>query len=73
MFMSDELTASPTPVVHDVRHDIHSFYWVLLWVVLRHTRHTFSAPGEHLRYTALFGADLATADVDAEFGERKRE
>ena len=37
--MSDELLAPPDPVVHDVRHDIHSFYWVLIWVVLRHTVH----------------------------------
>ena len=37
--MSDELLAPPSPVVHDIRHDIHSFYWVLIWVVLRHTAH----------------------------------
>lgn len=60
---------------HEADHDLESFFWVLLWVVLRHTRHTFSAPDEHLRYTALFGADPATVDVDvnAEFGERKRD
>ncbi|KAM5544098.1 hypothetical protein V8D89_002284 [Ganoderma adspersum] len=39
LFMSDELLDSPDPVVHDVRHDIHAFYWVLLWVLLRHTAH----------------------------------
>ena len=37
--MSDELLDPPSPVVHDIRHDIHSFYWVLIWVVLRHTAH----------------------------------
>ena len=58
---------------HEADHDLESFFWVLLWVVLRHTRHTFSAPDEHLRYTALFGADPATIDVDAEFGTRKRD
>ncbi|PIL28128.1 hypothetical protein GSI_09779 [Ganoderma sinense ZZ0214-1] len=42
LFMSDELLVSHGPIVHDVRHDIHSFYWVLLWVVLRHTRHNLS-------------------------------
>ncbi|KAI1788690.1 hypothetical protein LXA43DRAFT_1024688 [Ganoderma leucocontextum] len=39
LFMSDELLASRVPVVHDVRHNIHSFYWVLLWVILHHTVH----------------------------------
>ena len=26
-------------LVHKPRHDLESFYWVLLWVVLRHTQH----------------------------------
>ncbi|CCM03307.1 uncharacterized protein FIBRA_05435 [Fibroporia radiculosa] len=26
-------------VVHEPRHDLESFYWVLLWLVLRHTDH----------------------------------
>ncbi|KAI0750211.1 hypothetical protein C8Q80DRAFT_1233155 [Daedaleopsis nitida] len=26
-------------VIHEPRHDLESFYWVLLWVVLRHTHH----------------------------------
>ncbi|KAH9940653.1 hypothetical protein B0H21DRAFT_893563 [Amylocystis lapponica] len=26
-------------VVHLVQHDLESFYWVLMWIVLRHTRH----------------------------------
>ena len=29
-------------VVHSVQHDLESFYWVLLWVVLRHIKHNFS-------------------------------
>lgn len=24
-------------VIHDVRHDLESFYWLLVWLVLRHT------------------------------------
>ncbi|KAM5544829.1 hypothetical protein V8D89_001727, partial [Ganoderma adspersum] len=45
LFMSDDLLSPSTdaPVAHDIRHDIHSFYWVLLWVVLRHTAH--NSPG----------------------------
>ncbi|KAI0750140.1 hypothetical protein C8Q80DRAFT_674703 [Daedaleopsis nitida] len=30
-------------VVHGVHHDLESFYWVLLWVVLRHTEHNLDA------------------------------
>ncbi|TFY57944.1 hypothetical protein EVJ58_g6714 [Rhodofomes roseus] len=26
-------------VTHDVRHDLESFYWLLVWMVLRHARH----------------------------------
>ncbi|KAH9940654.1 hypothetical protein B0H21DRAFT_794386 [Amylocystis lapponica] len=26
-------------VVHLVQHDLESFYWVFIWIVLRHTRH----------------------------------
>ncbi|KAI0373622.1 hypothetical protein BV20DRAFT_749729, partial [Pilatotrama ljubarskyi] len=26
-------------IVHHIHHDLESFYWVLLWVVLRHTNH----------------------------------
>ena len=29
-----------TYVAHDVRHDLESFFWLLLWVVLRYTRTT---------------------------------
>ncbi|KAI0350408.1 hypothetical protein OH77DRAFT_1431014 [Trametes cingulata] len=27
-------------VQHEARHDLESFYWVLLWIVLRHAHHT---------------------------------
>ncbi|EED78887.1 predicted protein [Postia placenta Mad-698-R] len=27
-------------VVHTVHHDLQSFYWLLIWIVLRHTAHT---------------------------------
>ncbi|KAM5544812.1 hypothetical protein V8D89_001710 [Ganoderma adspersum] len=75
-FLATELLESPDGR-HEVDHDLESFFWVLPWVVLRHTRHTFSVPDEQLGYTALFGADPATidvdVDVDAEFGTRKRD
>ncbi|RDX46238.1 hypothetical protein OH76DRAFT_1407146 [Lentinus brumalis] len=28
--------------VHGVRHDLQSFYWVLMWLVLRHTKHSLA-------------------------------
>lgn len=27
-------------IIHEARHDLESFYWLLLWLVLRHTRHS---------------------------------
>ncbi|TFK88996.1 hypothetical protein K466DRAFT_661884 [Polyporus arcularius HHB13444] len=29
-------------IVHGVHHDLVSLYWVLVWIVLRHTAHNFS-------------------------------
>ena len=43
-----------THVAHDVRHDLESFFWLLLWVVLRYTR-TTSWPKYRL-YGEVFGA-----------------
>ncbi|KAI0706499.1 hypothetical protein C8Q76DRAFT_860643 [Earliella scabrosa] len=34
-----ELLSSKTPVVHATRHDLESFHWVLLWILLRHASH----------------------------------
>ncbi len=31
------LVKSSQPIVHAIPHDLESFYWTLLWVVLRHT------------------------------------
>nr|VWO96499.1 Uncharacterized protein [Ganoderma boninense] len=40
LFMASELlTPSADPIIHAIPHDLESFYWVLLWVVLRHTQH----------------------------------
>ncbi|KAI0355846.1 hypothetical protein OH77DRAFT_268114 [Trametes cingulata] len=27
------------PIIHNTHHDLESFYWVLIWIVLRHTDH----------------------------------
>ena len=31
-------------LIHKPHHDLESFYWVLLWVILRHTVHNFGQP-----------------------------
>lgn len=38
-FMAVEMLDSDKVVIHKPRHDLESFYWVLLWVILRHTLH----------------------------------
>ena len=30
-------------VVHELRHDLESFFWLLVWIILRHTTHTLDA------------------------------
>ncbi len=59
-FMATELLESPD-TRHEVEHDLESFFWVLLWVVLRHTKHKYPQGGEE--YTTLLGAG-PYADVD---------
>ncbi|RPD54996.1 hypothetical protein L226DRAFT_616630 [Lentinus tigrinus ALCF2SS1-7] len=40
-FMAMEiLEEGPGQVIPGVHHDLESIYWVLLWIVLRHTRHS---------------------------------
>ncbi|EIW58068.1 uncharacterized protein TRAVEDRAFT_21480 [Trametes versicolor FP-101664 SS1] len=41
------------PVMHDTQHDLESFYWVLLWTVLRHTAHNHP-DGRHLACASVF-------------------
>ncbi|KAI0763861.1 hypothetical protein BD413DRAFT_483568 [Trametes elegans] len=38
-FMAYEILSSE-PTVHSGHHDLESIYWVLLWIVLRHTKHS---------------------------------
>ncbi|KAI0641971.1 hypothetical protein C8Q79DRAFT_265404 [Trametes meyenii] len=37
-FMAIEMLNVPE-IIHNTHHDLESFYWVLLWVVVRHTNH----------------------------------
>ncbi|KAH9915730.1 uncharacterized protein B0H18DRAFT_1215343 [Fomitopsis serialis] len=43
-------------VVHEVRHDLESFFWLLLWLVLRHTDHDAGPRGCEL----IFDGDTDT-------------
>ena len=45
-------------VVHGVHHDLESVYWVLVWIILRHTVHTLSM--EDARAVFVFGRDSAS-------------
>ncbi|KAI0753843.1 hypothetical protein C8Q74DRAFT_1182164, partial [Fomes fomentarius] len=38
-YMAVAILGSYEPIIHDVHHDLESAYWVLLWLVLRHTEH----------------------------------
>ncbi len=38
--MSCEILKGSPGLIHRVYHDLESYYWVILWIVLRHTRHT---------------------------------
>ncbi|KAH9922502.1 uncharacterized protein B0H18DRAFT_910291 [Fomitopsis serialis] len=41
-------------VTHEARHDLESFYWLLVWIVLRHT--AFIHPNGEWAWHELFGA-----------------
>ncbi|KAH9930130.1 uncharacterized protein B0H18DRAFT_1117183 [Fomitopsis serialis] len=51
-FMAIEILE--TYLVHDVHHDLESFFWLLLWIVLRHTNHTNHS--SHVIYLEIFNA-----------------
>lgn len=42
-------------IIHDACHDLESFYWLLVWLVLRHTDHEHEAG--NLACSRLFDAD----------------
>ncbi|KAI0763857.1 hypothetical protein BD413DRAFT_616175 [Trametes elegans] len=39
-FMAYEILKSRPTTVHSGHHDLESIYWVLVWIVLRHTKHS---------------------------------
>ncbi|OJT05821.1 hypothetical protein TRAPUB_3316 [Trametes pubescens] len=63
----DLLRSSLVPVMHDSCHDLESFYWVLVWIVLRHTAHNY--PGatrqEACSHVFKFGNDNEASTAKA--------
>jgi len=45
-------------VIHEARHDLESFYWLLVWIVLRHT--AFIHEDEERAWYELFNAGTIT-------------
>ena len=62
--MALQLLARVCPV-HRVSHDLESFYWVLLWVVLRHTAHRHPAKDQALPSIFTEGDDWSAAGAKA--------
>ncbi|KAI9069096.1 hypothetical protein FKP32DRAFT_1600109 [Trametes sanguinea] len=59
-------------IIHDPAHDIESFYWLLLWVVLRHT-HCYrrqNEDGEAIRRRLRYDPDVDDASLDVLCGSR---
>ncbi|EPS93231.1 hypothetical protein FOMPIDRAFT_89013 [Fomitopsis schrenkii] len=54
LFMAIEILKSE--VTHEVRHDLESFYWLLIFILLRHTKHG------HVRGKAAFGSLFTVID-----------
>ncbi|KAI0788265.1 hypothetical protein C8Q74DRAFT_1195372, partial [Fomes fomentarius] len=55
-FMAVELQKTKN-ILHNVHHDIESFYWVFMWVILRHTAHTHELGHAACAIYFKFGSD----------------
>ncbi|OCH84987.1 hypothetical protein OBBRIDRAFT_785496 [Obba rivulosa] len=59
-FMAVEMLEKPPfAVEHGLHHDLESFYWVLVWAVLRHTDHTHPDPNRGYGQVFSPGNDYA--------------
>ncbi|TFK93806.1 hypothetical protein K466DRAFT_510969 [Polyporus arcularius HHB13444] len=59
-FMGYELLRG-VAVIHGVQHDLESYFWVLLWVVLRHT--TINLPANTCETVFQYGDDKKARDA----------
>lgn len=48
-FVAIDIVEMQVYYVHDVRHDMESFFWVLLWVVLQYTRTAYRPTSRRYR------------------------
>ncbi|KAI9001494.1 hypothetical protein BD414DRAFT_35729 [Trametes punicea] len=68
-FMSYEILVHPNSI-HDAHHDLESFYWVLIWVFVRHTDHG-DFRGSKLCDTIFnYGSDDDSASAKRDWLER---
>ncbi|TFY68464.1 hypothetical protein EVJ58_g1004 [Rhodofomes roseus] len=58
-YFARELLNRSGPVFHRAHHDIESFYWVVLWIILCHTDH--DNPDDTAAYDGVFDADTQKA------------
>ncbi|KAI0729233.1 hypothetical protein C8Q72DRAFT_993433 [Fomitopsis betulina] len=63
LFMAIEVLR--TCVAHEVHHDLESFFWLLIWVVFRHTAHSQSSDCE--LFLTLFGPQTAAGSAAAKY------
>ncbi|KAH9915732.1 uncharacterized protein B0H18DRAFT_1124684 [Fomitopsis serialis] len=56
-FMAVEIISGG--IIHEIRHDLESFYWLLVWIVLRYCDHDHDAGTQ--AYAVLFGANTDSA------------
>lgn len=54
-FKALEMLEDDSPSVHSVRHDLEAFFWLLIWVILRHTR--IAHWRAHTFHNSVFGGD----------------
>ncbi|KAH9836362.1 uncharacterized protein C8Q71DRAFT_907950 [Rhodofomes roseus] len=58
-FMAIEILNQAFGVTHEARHDLESFYWLLVWIILRHT--TFQHEDGDRAWHGLFDAETVRA------------
>ncbi|KAI0373612.1 hypothetical protein BV20DRAFT_937438 [Pilatotrama ljubarskyi] len=74
-FMAYEILVGATtgPTIHHTHHDLESFYWVLIWIVLRHTSHDH--PKGQLACVEVFGytSDAFSSAMKRDWATRQLE
>ncbi len=58
-------------VVHGPHHDLESVYWILVWIILRHTRHDSRATNKACGNLFKFDSDGDSADAKRSWLFRK--